>query len=83
MDDLGNYKSRRLRAYRAIDDLCAVVDHLGEETDPSILPLPETVMPPAPSQAVKSEMKNQLRAMLRLILAHNDAHLSVRELKTW
>lgn len=75
-DDTGNYRARRLYAFRHIDALCKIVDDLGVETDRSVLPIPGHAMPPAPSDAVKREIKNQLRATLRLILAHNDGHLS-------
>lgn len=72
----GDYRSRRLYAFRAISQLEDIVDNLGLETDPKILPIPDHKMPEAPSDAVKREIKNQLRATLRLILAHNDGHLS-------
>lgn len=81
MSEYGNYRSRRLYAFRSMSDLERIVDALGIETDRSVLPLPDTVMPLQPSDAVKREIKNQLRATLRLILAHNDGNLSNEELR--
>jgi hypothetical protein len=81
MGEYGNYRSRRLYAFRAINDLEKIVDDLGVETDRSVLPLPDVTMPAKPSDAVKREIKNQLRATLRLILAHNDGDLSDAEMR--
>jgi hypothetical protein len=80
MANYGNYRSRRLYAFNAINELEKIVDDLGVEADRSVLPIPDHQMPSPPSDAVKREIKNQLRATLRLILAHNDGYLSHREM---
>lgn len=81
MGEYGNYRSRRLYAFRAISDLERIVDDLGVEEDSRVLPIPGHHMPPKPSDAVKREIKNQLRSTLRLILAHNDGNLSNEEMR--
>ena len=78
---MSNYRARRLYAFKHIEALCEIVDELGIETDKSVLPIPDHEMPPAPSDAVKREIKNQLRATLRLILAHNDGYLSQENIR--
>lgn len=79
--ELENYRGRRLRACRAADDLHAVIEQLGVENDPSILPIPDHVMPAPPCEAIKREMQNTVANLLRLILLHNDGSVSAQKLQ--
>lgn len=79
--ELENYRGRRLRACRAADDLHAIIEQLGVENDPSILPIPDHAMPTAPNGAIKREMQNTVANLLRLILLHNDGHVSPQKLQ--
>lgn len=79
--ELENYRGRRLRACRAAEDLHAVIENLGVENDPSILPIPDHVMPAAPSDAIKRELQNTVANLLRLILLHNDGRVSGQTLQ--
>ncbi|RUX02345.1 hypothetical protein EOA27_32280 [Mesorhizobium sp. M2A.F.Ca.ET.037.01.1.1] len=74
-----NYRGRRLMACQAADDLHRVIDAIGVE-DGSTLPLPEG-MPAVPAPAIKREMQNGVATLLRLILLHNDGHISPQTLK--
>ncbi len=78
------YRARRLYAYRHIEALCKIVENLGVESDPpKDLPIPDHEMPTPPPDLVKNEIQNQLRATLRLILAHNDGCLSKQTMQQW
>jgi len=78
------YRARRLYAYRHIEALCKIVENLGVESDPpKDLPIPDHEMPTPPTDLVKNEIQNQLRATLRLILAHNDGCLSKQTMQQW
>jgi hypothetical protein len=76
-----NYRGRRLYAYDAVNELHQIIDALGVEEDRTILPIPDTKMPPPPSEAVKLELHNMATSLLRLILAHNDGQLSPTKLQ--
>jgi hypothetical protein len=80
---LENYRGRRLRACVAADDLHAIIEQLGVENDPSILPIPDHVMPAAPPDAIKREMQNTVSNLLRLILLYNDGQVSPQKLQRW
>lgn len=79
---LTNYRARRIAAYDGAALLCDVIEALGDD-DGKHLPIPDHEMPTAPSATVKRELQNQVRTLLRLILAHNDANLSHQEIVTW
>lgn len=78
---LENYRGRRHRACTAADDLIEVIEKLGVENDPSILPIPDHEMPKAPSDPIKREMQNTVANLLRLILLYNDGHVSPSKLQ--
>ncbi|MGY4288840.1 hypothetical protein ACVWXO_008060 [Bradyrhizobium sp. LM2.7] len=81
-DRTTNYRARRLYAYNHAEALCRIIDALGSE-DGTQLPIPDHEMPKAPSDTVKRELKNQVAALLRTILAHNDGVLSPQSLPTF
>jgi hypothetical protein len=80
---LSSFRGRRLLACRALDQVKLIIDHIGiEEGEGRLLP-PEEGLPPVPSNQIKREMKNLTSVLLRLILTHNDGHVSNQELRTW
>lgn len=74
-----NYRGRRLEACRAVDKLCAIIDHLGEE-DGSQLPDPDHGFQLPPTDAMRLELKNLAAVLLRMVLANNDRGCSPQEL---
>lgn len=79
---LTNYRARRMIAFDGATMLIDVIEAIGVD-DGKHLPIPDHEMPAAPSATVKRELQNQVRTLLRLILAHNDGDLSPQEIKTW
>lgn len=74
-----NWRERRLRVCRALDEVVAVIGELGNE-DGSELPPPDG-LPPAPNEAMKQELKNTAINLKRLILLHNDGQVSPSKLQ--
>lgn len=74
-----NWRGRRFLACRLIGDLEDVIANLGDE-DGSQLPLPDG-MPTPPTKAMRAEMQNTARNLLRLILLHNDGQVSPARLQ--
>jgi hypothetical protein len=79
---LSNYRGRRYLACNALDQVKRIIDHIGIEEDPKVYP-PEQGLPAIPTDQVKQEMKNLTSVLLRLILTHNDGHMSSQDLRTW
>lgn len=80
---LSSYRGRRYLACRALDQVKSIIDYIGVEDGSDIVLPPEGGLPPVPSDQVKTEMKNLTSVLLRLILTHNDGHVSKQELRTW
>ena len=80
---LSNYRGRRYLACNALDQVRRLIDHIGVEEGNSIILPPDGGLPTAPNDQVKNELKNLTSVLLRLILTHNDGHMSKRELRTW
>lgn len=79
---LSSFRGRRLLVCQALDQVKKVIDFIGVEEDPKNI-IPEGGLPPTPNDQVKNEMKNLTSVLLRLILTHNDGHMSKDELRTW
>lgn len=77
-----NWRGRRLMACRTIDTLQTIIDNLGVEEDPKVLPSVDSKAI-VPNESQKREMKNLAAVLLRMILNHNDGGLSNQELRTW
>jgi hypothetical protein len=80
MNDLKNWRSRRLRACRAADELESIINSLGLE-DGSELP-PEGGLPTI-SEAHRHELRNAASLLLRMVLVANDGHISPAKLQRW
>lgn len=78
-DSSQNYRGRRIMVFDAADKLDRAITMLGIE-DGSTLPLTDG-MPAPPSEAIKGELKNAVANLLRLILLHNDGHVSPQTLR--
>lgn len=75
-----NYRGRRYQACNAAQVLHDIVEQLGVEDDPSMLPIPGQPLQPVPSAAQKRELQNLVALTLRMILLHNDGGCSPQTL---
>lgn len=76
-----NWRGRRLLACRAVDQLTGVIAHLGED-DGTTLP-PEGGLPTPPTDSLRAEIENAATNLLRLVLIHNDGHVSPHSLRAF
>lgn len=76
--DVETYRARRLRACRAISDLCAVIDALPEGPYSQIRQGHNPNEGPFPGSSLsrKRELKNLAATLLRMTLADNDGYVS-------
>lgn len=80
---LSSYRGRRYLACNALDQVKRIIDHIGVEDGSDIILPPDGGLPPVPNDQIKTEMKNLTSVLLRLILTHNDGHVSNQTLRTW
>ncbi len=91
-----NFRGRRYRACRAVDDLLECINHLGEQPadDKSVFDATHNVhlddgVPgkpnglPVVTNADKQELRNMARLLLRMILHKNDQGPSPAELRSF
>lgn len=79
--DVSNFRARRLYTVRACDDLLKIVDNIGVE-DGSVGVESRFRRPPL-SDAVRTELRNQVILVMRTILAHNDGGCQPVELQRY
>jgi hypothetical protein len=81
MNDLKNWRSRRLRACRAAEEFESIISALGLE-DGSELPPADGGLPTI-SEAHRRELKNATALLLRMVLIANDGQVSPAKLQWW
>ncbi|MBZ9888077.1 hypothetical protein LB559_09010 [Mesorhizobium sp. BR1-1-3] len=79
-EPLNNWRSRRLYACRAADEMERIINALGLE-DGSELP-PDGGLPTV-SENHRNELRNLTALWLRMVLAANDGHVSPSKLQRW